>query len=99
MFALILVIIIVAILVVVAGSLAYAVLRSVPAAKPEKEPHFYLPNDFFITLVLLANFWLILLVLLGSQELLPTERNMIVILASLLAPFLSWWRKKKAGAE
>ncbi len=85
--------------VVLATSLSYSVLRSEQAATTRREPHFYLPNDFFVALVLLTNFWLILLVILGCQELLPADRHLIIIVVSMLAPFLSWWRKKKVSAE
>lgn len=80
-----------------ASYLSFTVVRSKLAAPKAMPTRFYLPTDFFVTLVLLGNFWMIILVLLGSQELLPADRPMITIIASLMAPFLSWWRKKKAG--
>ena len=86
-------------LVTLAGYLSYMVLRSAQALPIINQHRLYLPSDFFVSLVLFGNFWMILLVLLGSQELLPSDRPLIVIIVSLIAPFLSWWHKKKAKIE
>jgi hypothetical protein len=96
--ALLIAIVIAGALAILAGYLSFTMLRSVQAPSI-KQPRFYLPSDFFVTLALLGNFWLVLLVLLGSEELLLADRPLIVIMTSLIAPFLSWWRKKKAARE
>lgn len=85
--------------IIIAGYLVFSVMRSKEALEVEPDLHFFLPNDFFVSLTLLTNFWLVLLVLLGSQELLQADKQIIVVFTSLFAPFLSWWHQKKDGGE
>jgi hypothetical protein len=76
----------------------WSLFRSFQLAK--KEPvQFLLPNDLFVSLVVLINIWVILLMLVGSRNLPKDEQQIIVVIISLFAPFFSWWRRTKIGAR
>lgn len=57
---------------------------------------FFLPYDFFLSLILLVNFWVIVLVLLGSQSLPEEESFIITIIMCAWVPIFMWWRKKRS---
>ncbi len=79
---------------VVVGILSFSLFRAV--RKPEtKDSRFFLPHDLFIHLILLINYWVMLLIMLQSSMVI--KETSILILASLFAPFLNWWHKKRTG--
>lgn len=53
-----------------------------------------LPHDFFISIILLFNLWIILLLLLASENLEKTEQQNLIFAISILAPGIFWWWKK-----
>lgn len=56
---------------------------------------FFLSHSFFISLVVMAYFWVILLMLLGSLSLLQHELPLVSIIICTFAPFFCWWRQKR----
>jgi len=57
---------------------------------------FFMPVDWFIYLIILINYWAMLLMMLSSM--LDEKNHMISLIAlSLFAPFLNWWHKKRTG--
>lgn len=75
--------------------LLVSTLKSQKRSKPAEKSTFFLPNDFFISLVFLMNFWVILLILLGAQELGEKDQRILAMVFCLGAPFLSFWQKKR----
>lgn len=58
--------------------------------------HFFLPHDLFTALIVLTSFWGALILILGAHLLADREKQLVITVAALCAPFLSWWHKKKS---
>jgi uncharacterized protein YybS (DUF2232 family) len=81
------------------SAITWSILRSSKIKTTQIREQFFLSHRLFISLALLINFWSVLLILLNAQELPKNEKQTVTIIASLLAPFLSWWRKKRMGGD
>jgi|GEM_PF-3802478 len=82
-------------IIIVMLGILWRVARSHETHRPKAVTSFILPHQYFVSLILLANFWLILLLLLGLRELPEEQRSALLILVALFAPFLSWWRQNR----
>lgn len=60
-----------------------------------EKARFFLPNDLFIHLTLLINYWVMLVLMLEANIL--TKESHLMIIVALFAPFLNWWHKKRMG--
>ena len=65
----------------------------------KKNRQMFLPHDFFQTLLLLVGMWVIIFTIMASANLASVEKQVIVMISSLLAPFLIWWWRKKMEEE
>lgn len=61
----------------------------------EKATIFFLPQYLFISLVILINYWIALLILVACQKIPEKDQPIMLIIASLSAPILSIWYKKR----
>jgi len=66
-----------------------------PSGPSTIKMQFFLPNRLFVSLILLSSFWLTLLLLLGLGDLPTGGKQGLIIVISLFAPFLSWWRQNR----
>lgn len=81
-------------------SLAILLSASLFFASNRKEhrpsARFFMPTDLFIYLILLINYWVMLLILLESKTM-NQESTIAIIASAIFAPFLNWWHKKRVG--
>lgn len=80
------------------GIIAFLIISTLQAKKKSQSPEkstFFLPNDFFISLVFLMIFWVIILILLGAQDLAAKDQRILAMVFCFCAPFLSFWQKKR----
>lgn len=77
-------------------AITISAIRSKGLTSADVNQSFFLPYDFFLSLILLVNFWVILLILLGSQSLPEEESFIITMIMCAWGPIFMWWRKKRA---